>query len=310
MFWLFIVACLIIIVCFFKGVENFQQGEESAVDRYQFAVDRQPEICAALCCDEENRCRTFTEIALLTPKDLEGTFSTIKLKKNFSALLFNQPLSQFESKVPTLGQSVLLYTSNDDNYEKRVPQKFTHIVAGETKNSLIYLNNYKNPEITCHEMQNALTANKWVNDACLPPELSDKHCGLQQYGFRQGNYMGIPTKCHDLVGSTFHDVGLKTKYDSIGATLTNPAKSYLTKNFGMDQFEYPISVPIFYEFTYDTDGSGETVSINTERKLAENLKRCEEVYLCPMNSKEELDSQLISVDTLDLTKCSFQSSTC
>jgi hypothetical protein len=278
--------------------------EENSLDRYQFAVDRQK--FAALCCDEEDNCRTFTEISMLTPQDLEGTFSTIKLKKNFSALLFNQPLNQFEAKVPTLGESVLLYTSDDDNYEKRVPQKFTHMVASENASSLIA---YNNPDITCHEMQNALTSNKWVTDTCLPPELRDKHCGLQQYGFRQGNYMGIPTKCHDLVGSTFHDIGLKTKYGiSNGATLTNPAKSFLSKNFARDQFEYPIAVPFFYEFYTDT--GGETVAVSTERNLPANRKRCENVYLCPVNSKEELDSQLSSVDTLDLSKCSFQSSTC
>jgi hypothetical protein len=287
-------------------IEYFERTSE--LERYNYGVTENK--CVAFCCNEQD-CKTFEIGNFGQPFDLERTFNKIRLKEGYSTLLYYQPTLQFEN-VPSIGLSVGRYTSTDSDNEVAT-EPYTHLVVA---NSAIELDRYTPPDISCHPMQVAMTTNKWVNEheVCLPTEMQGRDCGLAHYGYRQGNYMGIPTKCFDSVGSTLTDIGLKGKYDiTFGAALKNPAKDLYEKKY--TNYSYPLSVPIFHEYPR---GWGLTkVTANLTRNTDPSVNECEDVYLCPMANEAELNGLLQTyATTQNLTyidvdaDCYKQISTC
>ena len=299
---------LLIMLKFFKPKEEGFQPLVTERERYNAMLSETTRNRVSFLCCKNDGCTKAMSVELqLRVHDLEDTFTSIMLEKNCHALLYYQPLVQFEG-IPTFNKEPFQISSND-SFNKRETPRYTHIV---TSRSLTGLQAFKIPDVTCKPLNVALTTNKWAGDLekCLPDALKGPNCGLETMGFRQGNYMGIPTMCFDHVGSTLQDVGLKDERGIQGGAFIDPGKALFTDSQDDapqdDVYIYPMGVPVYVEYTHGR----QRVAINPYRGLAANEKECESVYVCSVNDKDALNVLLESIQETDLETCRWESTTC
>lgn len=139
-------------------------------------------------------------------------------------------------------------------------------------------------EDVCNPMRIATTERVWP-EACLPQGLRDPNeCGVDAYGHKVGNYLGLPTRCNEHVGDTLDANGFGVFRDPVRDLLAyaqNPTPDY-------ESFRYPLTVPVFVNrMAGSDDRDGERPQYKVSRVRVPEAA-CERTYWCAAPSARAL----------------------